>query len=75
MENRLNKEPDKGMSFYMGKPDEESLARIAARRAVRRLNAEAATPEFARLLLATWIGEAPTSEGVKRGLLAGQAPG
>jgi hypothetical protein len=31
-------------------------------------------PAFARLLLATWIGEAPTSEAVRRGLLAGAAP-
>jgi hypothetical protein len=32
-------------------------------------------PAFARLLLATWIGDAPTSEAVKEGLLAGAAPG
>ena len=32
-------------------------------------------PTFARLLLATWIGTVPTSEAVKRGLLAGAAPG
>ncbi len=31
-------------------------------------------PAFARLLLATWIGEVPTSEAVKRGLLAGGPP-
>lgn len=29
---------------------------------------------FARLLLATWIGDVPTSEGVRRGLLAGRPP-
>jgi hypothetical protein len=29
---------------------------------------------FSRLLLATWIGRAPTSEAVKRGLLAGRPP-
>lgn len=29
---------------------------------------------FARLLLATWIGDVPTSEGVRRGLLAGGSP-
>lgn len=32
-------------------PDEEPLVRIAARRAARKLRAEAATPEFARLLV------------------------
>jgi hypothetical protein len=32
-------------------PDEESLVRIAARRAARRMRAEAATPEFGRLLI------------------------
>lgn len=32
-------------------------------------------PTFARLLLATWIGETPTSEAVRRGLLAGADPG
>jgi hypothetical protein len=30
---------------------------------------------FPRLLLATWIGEAPTSKAVKQDLLAGQPPG
>lgn len=31
-------------------------------------------PTFARVLLATWIGDQPTSEAVKRGLLAGVSP-